>query len=293
MTVNSQDDQESEKPRRGYGFIGPILIVMVIALFISLAAFLVNLSATVSQGPFAYQEAESWVSLSVIGLGLIVAVMLFYGILEHSITVSVRLAVALFVFSAVGSSLIYLQLLMTTYDVASPALHFILTFVAYLGSFLGVLAIFDVLPRRARNVLFAVCSGVLGAFIGSLIPTITMVLILSIMAGIDLILTRRSTVEKSTKVNEDYEMLVLLRMSYAGKTWAVGIADLVCYSFLVANTLVYIGLIPAVISAAFIVVGSLVTAARARESTRSSGLPLSVVLGLIPVVAFSFFPLAI
>jgi hypothetical protein len=120
-----------------------------------------------------------------------------------------------------------------------------------------------------------------------------MVLILSIMAGIDLILTRRSTVEKSTKVNEDYEMLVLLRMSYAGKTWAVGIADLVCYSFLVANTLVYIGLIPAVISAAFIVVGSLVTAARARESTRSSGLPLSVVLGLIPVVAFSFFPLAI
>jgi hypothetical protein len=269
------------------------LIVMIIALVLSFAAVVFDLSAHVSQGPFAFQGELVWVNLSVIGIGLLVAVLVFYGILRESINISVRVAVTLFVFSAIMSALIYLKLFLSTYGVSSPGLHLILTLTAYTGGFLGVMAIFDVLPRRIRNVLFAVCSGVLGAFIGALIPTIMMILILGIMAAVDLIATHRSAVKNVKKIVEDYEMLVLLKLSYAGKTWAVGIGDLISYSILVANALMHIGWATALISLVLILVGSFVATARARKLAQTSGLPLAVGLGLVPVVAFTIFPVPV
>jgi hypothetical protein len=276
--------------RKGiYGFMGPVVVVMLFAIVLAFAAFVFGLASKISQVPFGYGSEALFVNLSILGIGFIVGVFIFYKILQESINVGVRIAVALFVFSAVMSLLIYLRLLFSYYGFSTPLLHFGLTIVAYLCGFMGVMAIFDVLSTFWRNMLFAICSSTIGAFIGAVAPTVGVILILLIFAVLDLVLVRKEVVKRGTKMNDDYEKIVL-KMSYAGKDWAIGLADLVCYAMLVANCFAHFGFVAAIGSLVLVVVGALLASREALRLTQVAGLPYSVALGLIPVFVYMFIP---
>jgi hypothetical protein len=196
--------------------------------------------------------------------------------LRESMGFAVKIAVSLFVFCATMSLLIYAKLFLMSYNVSSPTLAFALSIVGYFFGFLGVMAIFDVLSRNMRNLMFAFCSGVLGAFIGSLIPMAALILILVSMSALDMI--------------DNYEELVVLKLSYAGKDWAIGLGDLLSYSMLVANTFATFGSFAAMGSLCLILIGSFVVSRKAERSGQVAGLPIVVGLGLIPVILYLLFP---
>jgi hypothetical protein len=262
---------------------------MIITLILTFLAFLVELTTNVSRGPF---EAGTplLTNLLVVGLGLVIAVIVFYFILRGSITVGVRVVVSIFVFSAIMSLLLFVKLFLTMYGASTASLFVIISIIAYLASFLGVMAIFDVLSRKTRNALFAVCSGVLGTFTGVLVPSAALVFVLVMMVGLDLILTRRHTVEKTTKVLEDYERMVILKLSYAGRNWAIGLADLLSYSMLIANCFTNFGLVISVASLILVLLGFFLGSLRAKEGGQVAGLPFAIGLGMIPLLFSMVLP---
>ncbi len=273
-----------------YGFVGPLLAVMTIAFVLSFAALLFELTSHVSTGTFYYQGQLLVNSVLVLAGGIVIAVLIFFGILRESMGFAVKIAVSLFVFCATMSLLIYAKLFLLSYSISSPTLAFTLSIVGYFFAFLGVMAIFDVLSRNMRNLMFAFCSGVLGAFIGSLIPMPAIILILVSMSILDIILTRKGVVKQSKKILDNYEELVVLKLSYAGKNWAIGLGDLLCYSMLVANTFVTFGPVAAMSSLCLILIGSFFVSRKAERSGQVSGLPVAVGLGLIPMVLYLLIP---
>ena len=275
--------------KRGYGFLAPVVVVMLFAMVLAFAGFVFGLASKASQAPLGYGSEAIFVNLSILGIGFIVGVFIFYRVLQESINFGVKIAVALFVFSAVMSLLIYFRLLLTYYGFSNPLLHFSLTIIAYLCGFLGVMAIFDVLSTYWRNMLFAVCSATIGAFIGAVAPTVGVILILLIFAVLDFVLVKKEVVKRTKKISEDYEKIVL-KMSYAARDWAIGLADLVCYSMLVANCFVHFGLIASLGSLLLVLVGAILAFKEALKLNQVPGLPYSVVLGLIPVFVYMFIP---
>jgi hypothetical protein len=277
--------------RQNYGSIGPVLSVMLLAIAFSFAAIVIQLASHVSKGPFVFEGELVLVNLVLLGMGIMIAVLLFLGILKGSMGFAVRVAVSLFVFSAIMAVLIYLKLFLSISGaMPSPTLHAALSIAAYLIGFVGMMAIFDVLPRIYRNLLFAGCCGILGAFIGALMPTLAVVGILVVMSIMDLILTSRGTVRESRKMSEDYEKLIILKMSYSSKDWAIGLGDLVCYSMLVANTFTSFGLLPAIIAIILVTIGAIISLRKAQRSAQVPGLPFAIGLGLIPTIVFMFLP---
>jgi hypothetical protein len=269
---------------RDYGFLTPILTVMIVALVLSFFGLVFQLSANVSSPGAGYGNSLLIVNVAVFGTGALVALLLFYFLLRESVNIAVRLSVSLFVFTAIMSSLIYVRLFLGSYGFSSPIALILLSIVAYMGSFLGVLATFDALSKNARNLLFAACSGILGAFIGVIIPPLAMIIMIGLLAVLDIVTISRQTVRQSQKVLQDYESLVVLKLSYAGRDWAIGIGDLVSYSILVANSLANFGLTAALSSLALILAGSIINSRLAQRRQQVSGLPIATGLGLIPVI---------
>jgi hypothetical protein len=263
---------------------------MTIAFILSFAALLFELTSHVSTGTFYYQGQLFVNSVLVLAGGIVIAILIFFGILRESMGFAVKIAVSLFVFCATMSLLIYAKLFLMSYNVSSPSLAFALSIVGYFFGFLGVMAIFDVLSRNMRNLMFAFCSGVLGAFIGSLIPMAALILILVSMSALDMIVTRKGVVKESKKILDNYEELVVLKLSYAGKDWAIGLGDLLSYSMLVANTFATFGSFAAISSLFLILIGSFVVSRKAEKSGQVPGLPIAIGLGLLPVILYLLFP---
>ncbi|WXG47163.1 MAG: hypothetical protein WED05_10975 [Candidatus Atabeyarchaeum deiterrae] len=286
IAVGKNDSGGSHK----YGSFGVLLTVMIIALVFAFTALVIELGANVSRGPFYFGSGLLLVNVAVLVLGISIAVLIFYGLLKGSVTLAVRVAIAIFVLSATVSLLMYANLFLGYYGLSSPAIRIGLSMVAYLGSFAGILAVFDVLSRNSRNVLFAFYSSVIGAFMGVLIPSIAMIVLLCFLAGLDLYLTLKQTVKKTKRLHEDYESIIILKMSYAGRDWAIGIGDLVSYSILVTNTLVNFGLVATLLSLFLVLLGSVITSRRARKVGQVPGLPLAIALGLIPVFVYILVP---
>jgi hypothetical protein len=269
----------------GYGFLGPVVLVMLFAMVLAFAAFVFGLATKVAQSPLGYGSEDIFINLSILGIGFLIGVFIFYRVLQESLNFGIKIAVALFVFSAVMSLLIYFRLLLTYYGFSSPLLHFSLTIIAYFCGFLGVMAIFDVLSTFWRNTLFAICSATIGSFIGALAPTLGVILILLIFAVLDFVLVRKEVVKRTKKMSDDYDK-VILKMSYAGRDWAIGLADMVCYAMLVANCFVHYGLVAALSSLLLVLAGVVIASREALKLSQVPGLPYSVVLGLIPVFVY-------
>jgi hypothetical protein len=200
---------------------------------------------------------------------------------------ALRILVATFIIGGMLSTLLFGKHLFILLNLGSPLFLVVVAVAAYGGTYFAYLAFVESLSDRARNMLFVVCSGTLGAFLGVLVPILPVIGISLFLSVADLILISRGTGEKIVGEAE-YEKLIM-KISFSNREWGIGIGDLICYSMVVSNALVVFGFFTGVMSLLLILLGSLISLTLTLRVARLPGLPIPVTLGLLPSIALLFF----
>jgi hypothetical protein len=86
----------------------------------------------------------------------------------------------------------------------------------------------------------------------------------------------------------EYEKLIM-KLAFSNREWGIGIGDLTCYSMVVSSSSVSYGFLVGGLSLLLILVGALLSLVLAIRMVRIPGLPISIVLGLLPSMAMLFF----
>jgi hypothetical protein len=163
----------------------------------------------------------------------------------------------------------------------------VVALITYIGAYFAYLVIVNEISDLMKNILFIVCSGSLGAFVGVVMPTVPLIVISFFLSFVDLFLINRKTVENIVG-ERAYEQLIT-EIAFSNKNWGIGIGDLTSYSIVVANTSANFGLLAGFSSLSMFIIGSFLSYMMTIRRGRFPGLPISMVLGLIPLMLLSFF----
>ena len=226
-------------------------------------------------------------NIFIIVLVSITSLFIFFRYFKKRQEIVVKILVATFILSGILSTLVFTKLIFTYLSFESPLILIVVAIITYIGAYFAYLVIVDAISNRVKNILFVVCSGALGAFVGVVVPTLPIIVISLFFSMVDLFLINRRTFEKI--VGEvAYEKLIT-EIAFSNREWGIGIGDLTSYSIVVANTLVNFGILIGFFSLLLFLSGSLLSYIMTLRYGRFPGLPISMVLGLIPLIFFSFF----
>ena len=267
-------------------FVMPIFLAILISM---ICAQLVLLSEPSGNSTVLFDGINEYfvvLNILIIALLTIASFFVFFHIFNKKPRFAVKIVVAAFILGGVISTLLFGKLVFNLLHLDSPFLLIVVAIVAYVGAYFAYLSIVDALSDRMRNLLFVVCSGSLGSFLGVLLPAVSVVGISLFLSVLDFFLIRRKTVE--TIVGEKtYEKLVF-SVAISSEEWGIGIGDLTCYSMVVSNALVIFGFFAGVVSLLLILMGSLISLALTLRTVRLPGLPIPMTLGLIPSIILLF-----
>ncbi|MFC1487971.1 hypothetical protein ACFLRN_09850 [Thermoproteota archaeon] len=226
-------------------------------------------------------------NIFIIVLVSITSLFFFFLFFKKRQEIAMRILIAVFILSGILSTLLFTKLIFTYLGFESPLILIVVAIITYIGAYFAYLVIVDVLSNRVKNILFVVCSGALGAFVGVVLPSLPIMGISLFLSFADLFLINRKTVEKI--VGEvAYERLIT-EITFSNREWGIGIGDLTSYSIVVANTSVNFGIIAGFFSLFMILIGSFLSYVITLKQGRFPGLPITMVLGLIPLIILSFF----
>lgn len=258
-------------------------IIITIAISILLAQFTVSVlfSSNISLFDRTDQVAIA-TNVVIILLVSIFGLLFFFRLLKKKREIAIRFLVATFIISGVLAALLFIKLLFNALELEFPLILLVATIITYIGAYFGYLVIVDDLSCRMRNALFILCSGILGSFFGVLMPPSLIIVSLFILSVLDIILIKNKTVEKILG-QITYEE-ILSEISFSNKEWGIGIGDLTCYSIVVANTAINFGIVFGALSLFLILVGSIVSLKIVFAKERLPGLPISIILGLLPAI---------
>jgi hypothetical protein len=234
-----------------------------------------------------YSEVFIALNILIIAIVSAISLLIFFRLLKTRKEVALRILVAAFIIGGMLSTLLFGKHIFILLNLESPLFLLVVAVVAYTGTYLAYLAFVETLSERARNMLFVVCSGTLGSFIGVLVPILLVIGISLLLSIADIILIHRDTVEKIVGETE-YEKLIM-RLAFSNRDWGIGIGDLTCYSMVVSSSSVNYGVLVGGLSLLLIFVGSILSLALAIKMVRIPGLPVAMVLGLLPSMALLFF----
>jgi len=269
-------------------FMMPILFTIMISLL--LAYFTLFSTFNGANSPLLFDGIdEFFVALNITVLAVVstTSLFIFFRLFREKPELAVKILVATFILSGILSTLLFAKLLFTSLGLESPLILIIVALVTYMGAYFAYLVIVDALSDRMKNLLFVVCSGALGSFVGVLVPTPPIIVISLFLAIADLVLIKRKTVEKFAG-EATYEKLIV-GIAFSSREWGIGIGDLTCYSIVVANTSLNFGIPAGGSSLLMIMIGSFLSLAIAVKRARVPGLPISIALGLLPSIMLSFF----
>jgi len=284
--INAYEKRFPVKMNRLY-FLLPIFFAILIALvysqFVLLAQPYSNSSTFTFEG-----YSEVFIALNIFAIAIISATSLFifFRMLKTKRKIALRILVATFIIGGMLSTLLFGKHLFILLNLESPLFLLVVAVVAYSGTYFAYLAFVDALSDRARNMLFVVCSGTLGAFLGVLLPILPVIGISLFLSVADLVLISRGTVEKIVGEAE-YEKLIM-KISFSNREWGIGIGDLTCYSMVVSSSSVSYGVLVGGLSLLLILVGSFLSLLLTVRLIRIPGLPISTVLGLLPSISLIF-----
>lgn len=174
-------------------------------------------------------------------------------------------------------SLIYLTALFSWF--AIPSMEALVLVSSLFATVLADFAIFRT-HSRINNVIVLFLGGALGTFLGTSIPTLSTISILSFLAVYDAFAVYHGPVGKiAHRGLEQFRGL-----SFSFKDIQMGLGDLTFYSMLLGHALLNFGFIPCLASMAGILFGCLLTFGMLERKGMFPGLPLPTVLGLIPMI---------
>jgi hypothetical protein len=226
------------------------------------------------------------IDIIIITLVSIVSLFVFFRVFKKRPEFALKILVAAFILGGVLSTLLFGKLVFTLLGLSSPVFLVVVAIVAYAAAYFAYLVIVDALSDRMKNLLFVICSGVLGSFLGVLLPTVLVIGISVFLSVLDIILIKRKTVENIVG-KKSYEKLVI-NVTFSNQDWGIGIGDLTCYALVVSNALVTFGVFAGFISLFLILIGAFISLALTIRRFRLPGLPIPVTLGLLPSVILLF-----
>jgi len=269
-------------------FLLPIFFTILISLICAQLILLAQPYGSSSRLTFeGYSEVFIASNILAIAMVSALSLFLFFRLLKTKRDAALRILVATFIIGGMLSALLFGKHIFILLNLESPLFLLLLAVVAYVGTYFAYLAFIEALSERARNALFVLCSGTLGSFLGVLLPIIPVIGISLLLSIADIILIYRSTVEKIVGEAE-YEQLIM-RLAFSNKDWGIGIGDLSCYSMVVSSSAMNYGVWVGGLSLLLIFVGSILSLALAIRMVRIPGLPIAMVLGLLPSMALLFF----
>ena len=264
-------------------FLLPVFFAILIALLCSQLVLFSQVENKIAKFLFeGYSEVFVALIISVIVILSSISLMIFFRLLKTRKNLATRILVATFIMGGMLSTLLFAKHLFVLLKLESPLFLLIVAFVAYIGSYFAYLAFVEALSDRLRNLLFLLCSGTLGAFLGVLVPTLPVIGISLLFSLIDTILISRSTLEKIVGKREYQKMI--MNVAFLSKEWGIGIGDLTIFSMIVANSSVSYGVLVGSLSLLLILAGSLLSLLLLMRMVRIPGLPISTALGLSPSI---------
>jgi hypothetical protein len=269
-------------------FLLPIFFAILISLIY--AQFVLLAQPYSKSSTFTFEGySEAFIALNIFAIAIVSAISLFifFRILKTKMEAALRILVATFIIGGMLSTLLFGKQIFILLNLESPLFLLVVAVVAYIGTYFAYLAFVEALSDRARNMLFVVCSGTLGSFLGVLVPVLPVIGISLFLSVADIVLISRSTVEKIVGEAE-YEKLIM-KLAFSNREWGIGIGDLTCYAMVVSSASVSFGVLVGGLSLLLILVGSLLSLVLAIKMVRIPGLPIAIGLGLLPSIALLFF----
>jgi presenilin-like A22 family membrane protease len=137
-------------------------------------------------------------------------------------------------------------------------------------------AVFKSKSKFAHIVVLCI-GGALGSFLGFSIPTISAVLILGFLAIYDTFAVYRGPVGKIARVGLEH----FRGLSFTFRDIQMGLGDLTFYSMLSGHMLLYMGLVPCLVSIVGILAGCALSFKMLEKKGIFPGLPFPILLGLL------------
>jgi len=229
-------------------------------------------------------EQVVWtVSLSLVGL---LGVVLLYWLARSRRGFEARVLVALVVAptSAILVVIVSQTVLMVVAKAVSSWMTSIVVLVSlYVSVFSMIFIISNAFSTRTRNFVFIVYGSLLGSFISLVLPTISLIVMLVVVAVFDLVLLNTGWVVDAVKVFGGGKSP---GVGYVGEGVELGMGELIFYSFLPAHVEAYYGEGLLLMTLLMVALGVLLNLWILGKRGVKAGLPAPIFLGLAPLVVY-------
>ena len=252
------------------------LIVPVVGAVGAGSAALYARAAGFSAGPDPLNV--DWMTAVLVSTALLAA--LFYG-MKRSPERSARLILAGVTVAGTISGLILLKVSLQASGV-SPVFFLLTLPLGYLGLNWSLKGYLGSLSQRKTSALMVASATLLGALMGTSLPTIFAVTFLVILTILDVLVVESNTI--LTVVGEaNYDQVVSV-VTMPLEKYVVGLGDFLAYSILSSAALRILGFYGAIETSILILLGVIATFQITRARKKAPGLLLPMGLGLIPLV---------
>jgi hypothetical protein len=230
-------------------------------------------------------EQVVWtVSLSLVGL---LGVVLLYWLARSRRGFEARVLVALVVAptSAILVVIVSQTVLMVVAKAVSSWMTSIVVLVSlYVSVFSMIFIISNAFSTRTRNFVFIIYGSLLGSFISLVLPTVSLIVMLVVVAVFDLVLLNTSWVVDAVKVFGGGGKSP--GVGYVGEGVELGMGELIFYSFLPAHVEAYYGEGLLLVTLLMVALGVLLNLWILGKRGVIAGLPAPIFLGLAPLVVY-------
>ncbi len=154
----------------------------------------------------------------------------------------------------------------------------------YVSVFSMIFIISNAFSTRTRNFIFIIYGSLLGSFISLLLPTVSLVVMLVVVAVFDLVLLNTGWIVDAVKGFGGGARSP--GVGYVGEGVELGVGELIFYSFLPAHVEAYYGEGLLLMTLLMVAVGVALNLWILGKRGVIAGLPAPILLGLMPLVVY-------
>jgi len=268
--------------RRNLLFLFPIFFVVIASVLITYLSLSKNLPR-LSFVPYVLESSIEVVFINVLFfVGLTSSSMLF---IHYAFKVGMMDLIEK-LFGIGGGFLTILFFSLLSYTVFQPIKTLFELFITWLGPvfliFIMILTIFGTLPQNLKDIIFLIYSSITGSFLGLGIPILSMMHILIAVCIIDLIFYRLGILRRTANLSR--EQSIYFKIKGSGRELLVGWGDLVYYSMFTSYSLANFGSLITLLCGILFLAGWLLTIFFAMDNAAFPGLPIPILLGMMPIL---------
>ncbi len=238
-------------------------------------------------------EARGGITVSLIYASIFIFIALISGFLIYYLILKDRktilkyflgfsISFVIIVILPVYSSLILEYLNLDAFTAIS-----LFTFSIIAGVIIGYISAYTVLNDKAsqmlRNIFLVLYSSLVSSFLALVTPTLILIFVFIGLSLYDIYSVMKGPIRKTLQISESKGLSIKLYVSFG--SWDIGVGDLVFYSILVAHALLFYGLIIWIASIIALTVGLLFTYLVLTRREVIPGLPIALLIGMIPLIA--------